>query len=232
MHSSARLRSQHVVVRLQVDAEVFCKRDQLCDRCTECPRLPCLSSVIQTFKADLEELIQQFRNRRCQSMRLFQRSLGARVRLVARGGECPQMFDFPSCRVGPGGAERRRCSADGTIAARVTLVKSQRGLKKRGKFSSSISIGSRNRQERGVSVAQRNNCGLHNVGIRHFERSSLGEDSDIAVVRRDRADVKHLVEIVSLPRNQPRTALCTENTQRSPLPIADELGENKANVIR
>jgi hypothetical protein len=113
---------------------------------------------------------------------------------------------------------------DGTIAARVTLVKSQRGLKKRGKFSSSISIGSRNRQERGVSVAQRNNCGLHNVGIRHFERSSLGEDSDIAVVRRDRADVKHLVEIVSLPRNQPRTALCTENTQRSPLPIADELG--------
>jgi len=36
------------------------------------------------------------------------------------------------------------------------------------------------------------------------------------------SSVSDLPMAVSLPRNQPRTALCTEKTQRSPLPVADD----------
>ena len=66
-------------------------------------------------------------------------------------------------------------------------------------FGFPISIGSRNGHKRRVSGAQRTNCGLHDVSVRHLERGGLGEDRDVPVVRRYRADVEDLVQIVEPP---------------------------------
>ena len=75
------------------------ERQQIADRCPYRPRVPRVTDVIQPFEADLEDLIQQFWGGRDQSMRLLPGSLRMSVRLVARGSERAQAFDFLARRL-------------------------------------------------------------------------------------------------------------------------------------